>query len=43
MRHTRRKVDPIMTWRPWKPVAIKNVEPYTLSEIVKDVSRYSEA
>lgn len=32
-----------MTCKPWKPVAIKNVDPYTPSEIVKDVSEYSEA
>lgn len=37
-RQTVRKVEPMMTWRPWNPVAIKNVEPYTPSEIVKDVS-----
>lgn len=26
-RHTRRKVVPIITWRPWNPVATKNVVP----------------
>lgn len=26
-RQTRRKEDPIMTWRPWKPVATKKVDP----------------
>lgn len=32
---------PIITWRPWKPVAIKNVEPYTPSAIVNGASTYS--
>lgn len=27
-----RKVEPIITWIPWKPVARKNVDPYTESE-----------
>jgi len=34
-------VDPIITWIPWNPVAIKKVEPYTLSAILKDASKYS--
>lgn len=38
-----RKVDPMMTCKPWKPVAMKNVDPYTPSEIVNGVSKYSEA
>lgn len=42
-KHTIRKVEPIMTCKPWNPVAIKNVEPYTPSAIVKEVSWYSEA
>lgn len=32
---------PIITWRPWNPVAIKNVEPYTESAIEKGDSKYS--
>lgn len=42
-KHTKRKVDPISTWAPWNPVATKNVEPYTLSAILKDASIYSPA
>lgn len=38
-----RKVVPMITWRPWNPVATKNSEPYTLSEIVNGVSIYSDA
>lgn len=26
-RHTSRNVEPIITWRPWNPVATKNVDP----------------
>ena len=26
-RHTLRKDDPMITWSPWNPVAMKNVEP----------------
>lgn len=37
-RQTARKVEPIMTCRPWKPVATKNVEPYTPSAMVKGAS-----
>lgn len=33
----------MITWNPWNPVAIKNVEPYTPSEIVKEASIYSYA
>lgn len=36
-----RKIDPIRTWIPWKPVAKKNVDPYTESENVKLASKYS--
>lgn len=43
VRHTLRKEDPMITWRPWNPVAMKNVEPYTLSDIMNDVSIYSIA
>lgn len=42
-RQTPRKEDPIITCRPWNPVAIKNVEPYTLSDSMNDVSIYSIA
>ena len=38
IRHTNKNVVPIRTWRPWNPVATKNVEPYTLSAIENDVS-----
>ena len=38
-----RKVDPVITCSPWNPVAMKKVDSYTLSEIVKGVSQYSEA
>lgn len=37
-KHTKRKEDPISTWAPWNPVATKNVEPYTLSEILNAAS-----
>lgn len=30
-----------MTWNPWKPVAIKNVEPYIPSDIENEASIYS--
>lgn len=42
-RHTIRNVDPIKTCAPWNPVATKNVDPYTLSAIEKEASRYSPA
>lgn len=37
-KHTRRNVEPIITCRPWNPVAIKKVDPYTPSAIVNGVS-----
>ncbi len=40
-RHTRRNKVPIKTCSPWKPVAIKNVDPKTLSLIVKEEIKYS--
>jgi len=43
LKHTRRNVDPIKTWAPWNPVATKNVDPYTLSEILNEASAYSPA
>lgn len=33
----------MITWSPWKPVATKKVEPYTLSAIVNGESMYSHA
>ena len=33
----------MITWNPWKPVAIKKVDPKTLSEIVKPAFTYSNA
>lgn len=30
-----------MTWRPWKPVATKNTDPYTESAMQKEASMYS--
>ncbi len=42
-RQTRRKVEPISTWRPCNPVATKKTDPYTLSAIVKGASLYSIA
>lgn len=38
-----RNEDPIKTWSPWNPVAMKNEEPYTLSAKLNEVSRYSVA
>src|ERR1700744_6625928 len=32
-RHTARKIVPTMTWKPWKPVAMKNVEPSIASKV----------
>ena len=32
---------PTKTWNPWNPVAMKNVEPYILSDIVNSASTYS--
>lgn len=40
-KHTAKKVVPIITWRPWNPVAIKNVEPYTESANENGASMYS--
>lgn len=42
-RQTVRKVDPMITWSPWNPVATKKVEPYTLSAIENGASWYSIA
>jgi len=43
IKHTIKNVEPMSTWAPWNPVATKNVDPYTLSAIVKDASIYSPA
>ena len=40
-RQINKKVVPIMTCSPWKPVATKKVLPYTLSAMVKGASQYS--
>lgn len=37
-RQTSRKEDPMITCNPWKPVAMKKVEPYTPSAIEKGAS-----
>jgi len=37
----KRNVDPIRTWIPWKPVAIKNVDPKAESDIENGASIYS--
>jgi len=36
-----KKIDPIITWRPWNPVATKNVDPHTESHIQKGDCQYS--
>lgn len=36
-----KNIEPIITWRPWNPVAKKNVDPNTLSAIENEVSLYS--
>lgn len=38
-----KKRDPTTTWSPWKPVAIKKVDPNTLSANLNSVSIYSIA
>lgn len=38
-----RKIVPIITCKPWNPVATKKVEPYTESAIQKGASIYSKA
>jgi hypothetical protein len=39
---TARKIDPIITCSPWKPVAMKNVEPKDESAIENGASLYSK-
>ena len=36
-----KKMDPRITCNPWNPVAIKNLEPKVVSEILKGASQYS--
>lgn len=43
IKQTTKKEVPMITWRPWNPVATKNVVPYTESEILKGASQYSRA
>jgi hypothetical protein len=38
---TVRKIDPMITCRPWNPVAMKNVDPNAESAIQKGASTYS--
>ena len=40
-KQTNKKIVPIKTWSPWKPVATKNVVPNTLSLIENDLLMYS--
>ena len=40
---TAMKIVPIITWRPWKPVATKNVLPYTESDMENELKTYSIA
>ena len=41
-KETVKKIVPIRTWKPWKPVVMKKQDPNTLSEIVKGASKYSK-
>jgi hypothetical protein len=43
VKQIKRNKVPTITCRPWKPVAIKNVVPYTESEILNEASQYSRA
>ena len=38
-----KKHVPIITWKPWNPVATKKIVPYTESDILKLASVYSKA
>jgi len=38
-----RKTVPTITWNPWNPVAMKNIDPYTESAIEKGASMYSKS
>jgi len=43
IKHIKRNIVPIITCKPWNPVATKKVEPYTESAIQKGASTYSKA
>lgn len=36
-----KKIEPMITWSPWKPVAMKKLDPKEVSEIVKGAETYS--
>ena len=36
-----KNIIPINTWKPWKPVKIKKIDPYTLSAIQNNEYEYS--
>ena len=38
-----RKIDPMITWIPWNPVAMKKVEPNVESDMENGASLYSNA
>jgi hypothetical protein len=42
-KQTDRKTVPTNTWKPWKPVAKKKVDPYIPSLILKGASIYSNS
>jgi hypothetical protein len=42
-KHVIKNVVPIITCSPWKPVVIRNVDPYAESAIVNGASAYSNA
>ena len=41
IKHMNKNIVPTRTWKPWNPVATKNVDPYTESAIQNGASRYS--
>jgi len=43
LKDTSKKVEPISTCNPWKPVDMKNVDPNLESDILKGASIYSKA
>ena len=43
IKQTVKKIVPINTWNPWKPVAIKKVDPKIPSDIEKLAETYSKA
>ena len=42
-KQTAKNTVPTKTWKPWKPVAMKKVEPKIPSEILKAALTYSKA